>query len=81
MHPAELLQGVFRPEVVPIIEMRPKVSHGRDYQDGVPWEVADSLATAKPTLQSLKLSCKRRTGSTMSVFSGERNEWKTGSCE
>ena len=35
MHPAELLQGVFRPEVVPIIEMRPKVSHGRDYQDGV----------------------------------------------
>lgn len=53
MHPAELLQGVFRPEVVPIIEMRPKVSHGRDYQDsGVPWEVADSLATAKPTLQS-----------------------------
>ena len=55
VHPAERLQGVSWPEVVPAIEMRPKWRTDgtiRTAWCGVPREVADSLATAKPTLQS-----------------------------
>lgn len=55
MHPAELLQGVFRPEVVPIIDCVQKCRTDGTITTawcGVPWDVADSLATAKSTLQS-----------------------------
>lgn len=86
MHPAELLQGVFGPEVVPIIEMRPKVSHGRDYQDGVVRRAMGGgrqprhgrANLAKPANRAASGARVRRCRSFLG--SGERNEWRTGTC-